>query len=137
MAFQQADGKVAWSRNDFGNVYSSPILIDLDGLEQLVVLLDGALVGLNPHNGDLQWQVPFTADYSIAVATPLWGPGNLLFVSAEYNAGAKVVELRRNGLQTSATSCGAPTGCGSTTATRCGSATPSISRAAAKAARRS
>src|SRR5215203_736945 len=41
MAFQQADGKVAWSRNNFGNVYSSPILIDVDGLEQLVVLLDG------------------------------------------------------------------------------------------------
>ena len=82
MAFQQADGKVAWSRLDFGNVYSSPILINLDGLEQLVVLLDGAMVGLNPHNGDQQWQVPFTADYSIAVATPLWGPGNLLFVSA-------------------------------------------------------
>ena len=102
MAFQQADGKVAWSRLNFGNVYSSPILIDVDGLEQLVVLLDGALVGLNPHNGDQQWQVPFTAEYSIAVATPLWGPGNLLFVSAEYNAGAKVVELRRNGQQTTA-----------------------------------
>jgi len=100
MAFQQADGKLAWSRNNFGNVYSSPILIDLDGLEQLVVLLDGALVGLNPHNGDPQWQVPFKADYSIAVSTPLWGPGNLLFVSAEYNAGAKVVELQRNGQQT-------------------------------------
>jgi outer membrane protein assembly factor BamB len=103
MAFQQADGKVAWSRNNFGNVYSSPILIDVDGLEQLVLLLDGALVGLNPHNGDPQWQVPFTADYSIAVATPVWGPGNLLFISAEYNGGAKVIELRRNGQQTSAT----------------------------------
>ena len=103
MAFHQADGKVAWARNDHGNVYSSPILIDVDGLEQLAVLLDGALVGLNPHNGDPQWQVPFTADYSIAVATPLWGPGNLLFVSAEYSGGATVVELRRSGQQTTAT----------------------------------
>jgi len=103
MAFQQADGKVAWARHDFGNVYSSPILIDLQGLEQVVLLMDGALIGLNPHNGDLQWQVPFKADYSIAIATPLWSAGNLLFVSAEYNAGAKVVELQRNGLQTKAT----------------------------------
>ena len=47
--------------------------------------------------------MPFKADYSIAVATPLWGPDNLLFVSAEYNAGAKVIELQRNGLQTTAT----------------------------------
>ena len=102
MAFKQADGKVAWSRNDFGNVYSSPLLIDVDGLEQLTVLLDGAVMGVNPHNGDPQWQVPFKADYSIAIAMPVWGPGNLLFVSAEYNAGAKVIELQRNGLETTA-----------------------------------
>ena len=30
MAFQQADGKVAWSKNDFGNVYSSPVLINVE-----------------------------------------------------------------------------------------------------------
>jgi len=100
MAFNQADGKVLWGRQDFGNVYSSPILITVDGLEQLVALMDGALLALNPHNGDLQWQIPFKADYSIAVATPLWSRDNLLFVSAEYNAGTKGIELRRNGQQT-------------------------------------
>ena len=103
MAFQQADGKVAWAKNDFGNVYSSPLLINVGGLEQLAVLMDGALIAVNPHNGDLQWQVPFKADYSIAVATPVWGADNLLFVSSEYNAGTKVIELKRNGLQTTAT----------------------------------
>jgi outer membrane protein assembly factor BamB len=103
MAFQQSDGKIAWSKNDFGNVYSSPILISVDGLEQLAVLMDGAVIAVNPHNGDLQWVVPFKADYSIAVATPVWGPGNLLFVSSEYNAGTKVIELKRNGQQTTAT----------------------------------
>jgi outer membrane protein assembly factor BamB len=103
MAFNQADGKVAWSKHDFGNVYSSPILIDVDGLEQLAVLMDGAMIAVNPHNGDLQWQVPFKADYSIAIATPVYGPGNLLFVSAEYNAGAKMIELQRNANQTKAT----------------------------------
>ena len=103
MAFQQADGKVAWARNDFGSVYSSPILINVGGLEQLAVVLDGAVMAVNPHNGDPQWQVPFKADYSIAIATPIWGPDNLLFVSSEYNAGTKVIELQRNGQQTAAT----------------------------------
>jgi len=103
MAFQQATGQIAWAKNDFGNVYSSPILIDVDGLEQLSVVMDGAVLAVNPHNGDLQWQVPFKADYSIAVATPVYGPDNLLFVSSEYNAGAKVVELKRNGMATTAT----------------------------------
>ena len=65
-------------------------------------LLDGALCAVNAHNGDLQWQVPFKADYKIAVATPVWGPDNLLFISSEYNAGTKVIELQRSGLQTTA-----------------------------------
>jgi outer membrane protein assembly factor BamB len=103
MAFHQADGKVAWSQGNLGNVYSSPVLINVSGLEQLAVLLDGAVLAVNPHNGDPQWQVPFTADYSIAVATPVYGPDHLLFVSSEYNAGTKVIELKRNGLQTTAT----------------------------------
>jgi outer membrane protein assembly factor BamB len=103
MAFQQADGKVVWSRNDFGNVYSSPILINLGGVEQLVALLDGAVLAVNPHNGDPQWQVPFTASYSIAVATPVFAPDNLLFISAEYDAGSKVIELQRTGDRTTAT----------------------------------
>jgi outer membrane protein assembly factor BamB len=102
MAFSQADGKVAWAKNSFGNVYSSPLLINVDGLEQLAVLMDGAMLAVNPHNGDLQWQVPFKADYSIAIATPVWGPDKRLFISAEYNAGAKVIELQRNGQQTTA-----------------------------------
>ena len=103
MAFRQADGSVAWSQNNYGNVYSSPILIDVNGLEQVALVMDGAVIGVNPHNGDLQWQVPFKADYSIAVAMPVWGPDNLMFVSSEYNAGSKVIELKRNGLQTVAT----------------------------------
>jgi outer membrane protein assembly factor BamB len=102
-AFQQSDGKLLWSKNDFGNAYSSPLLINVGGLEQLAVLLDGAVIAVNPHNGDLQWQVPFKADYSIAIATPVWGPDNLLFISSEYGGGAKVIELQRNGERTTAT----------------------------------
>jgi outer membrane protein assembly factor BamB len=103
MAFKQHDGSVAWAKLDFGNVYSSPVLVDVNGLEQLVQLMDGAVVSLNPHNGDPQWQIPFKADYSIAVATPLVGPDNVIFVSAEYNGGAKGIQLERAGNATKAT----------------------------------
>lgn len=102
MAFRQVDGSVAWAKNNFGNAYSSPLLIHVEGLEQLAVVMDGFVVAVNPHNGDLQWSIPFKADYGISVSTPVWGPGNLLFVSAEYGAGAKVIELQRNGLGTNA-----------------------------------
>ena len=103
MAFNQADGKAAWSRNDWGNVYSTPALVKIGALDQLVALLDGAVIGVNPHNGDLQWSVPFKADYSIAISTPVVGPDNLMFVSSEYGGGAKVFQLQLSGQQTTAT----------------------------------
>jgi outer membrane protein assembly factor BamB len=97
MAFRQADGKVAWARGSIPNAYSSPLLINVDGLDQLVEVMDGLVFGLNPVNGDLQWQIPFKASFGISVATPVWCPGNLLFVSAEYGAGSKMIRLRRDG----------------------------------------
>jgi len=103
MAFNQSDGTVAWSRNDYGNVYSTPVLIKLGAFDQMAALMDGAVIAVNPHNGDLQWKVPFKADFSIAISTPVFGPDNLMFVSSEYGGGAKVFELKVSGQQTTAT----------------------------------
>ena len=103
MAFKQADGSVAWAKNDFPLTYSSPLLITVDGEDEVVMVMDGDVIGVSAQNGDLRWKVPFRAGYSIAVATPVFAPGNLLFVSAEYDAGAKVIQLTRKGAQTSAT----------------------------------
>src|SRR5260370_35762727 len=77
-------------------------MINVDGHEQVVEVMDGLVFGLNPQNGDLQWQIPFKADYGIAVATPVWCPGNLLFVSAECGAGSKMIHVSRGGQQTKA-----------------------------------
>jgi hypothetical protein len=132
MAFNQADGKVVWGRHDYGNVYSSPLHINLGGLEQTVLLMDGALIAVNPHNGDLQWQVPFKADYSIAIATPVWGDVNLMLVSGDFNAGAKVIGSSVRAPRRSPRSCGARRVCGSTMAMPFESATRFTSRAAAK-----
>jgi outer membrane protein assembly factor BamB len=102
MAFNQADGKVAWSRNDYGNAYSTPLLIKVGGIEQMAALMDGAVIAVNPHNGDLQWAFPFKADFSIAISTPVFGADHLMFVSSEYGGGARVFELQVSGQQTTA-----------------------------------
>src|SRR5581483_10715205 len=41
MAFAQADGKVVWAKGSIPNAYSSPLLIRVDGLDQLVEVMDG------------------------------------------------------------------------------------------------
>ena len=99
-AFEQADGKLVWKKGTAGNAYSSPVLINVGGLEQAAVLMNGTVFAVNPHNGDLQWSAKHVADYGINVATPLWLPGNLLFVTAAYGAGSRVLELTREGNKT-------------------------------------
>ena len=103
MAFKQSDGSVAWAKGNVPNAYVSPLIINLDGLDQYVAVMDGAVFGLNPLSGDLQWQVPWKAGYGISCSMPVWCPGNLLFVSAEYGAGTKMIRLEKKGLQTNAT----------------------------------
>ncbi|HLK61923.1 MAG TPA: PQQ-binding-like beta-propeller repeat protein [Bryobacteraceae bacterium] len=102
MSFKQSDGSVVWAKNDVPNAYCSPLLINVDGMDQVAVVMDGSVIGVNPKSGDLQWKIPFKASYGIAISTPVWAPGNLLFVSAEYDAGAKVIHLTRKGQQTTA-----------------------------------
>ena len=77
------------------------MLINVGGLEQLVQLLAGQVIAVNPLNGDLQWKIPFRAQYSIAVSQPV-RTGDILFVSAEYDAGAKGIRLTREGNQVKA-----------------------------------
>jgi hypothetical protein len=97
MAFDAATGKIAWQSQDFQNGYSSPLLIELDGAPELIVFTYGEVSGLDPSSGRLEWSVPHPADQGVNVATPVWGPDNLLFVSSAYNGGSRVLKLARNG----------------------------------------
>ncbi len=102
MAFDQKSGSVVWARHDFANGYSSPILIDVGGQEQLVVFMADEVVGLNPANGDLYWTHPHKTAYQINASMPIWGGGgdNILFVTSAYDTGARGLKLTRSGDKT-------------------------------------
>jgi outer membrane protein assembly factor BamB len=97
IAFRQADGSVAWKSQNFPNAYSSPMLINVDGLDQLVIVMDGVMLAVNPLNGDPQWSVEHRAEYGLNISSPVWGAGNFLFVSSEYDAGGRAIRLVREG----------------------------------------
>ncbi len=105
MAFGQADGKLAWKNQDFDFAPASPILITLDGQEQLVVFGGDGVYGLDPNNGDRLWSHPHRAEWGLNISTPVWGPGHLLFVSSAraYNGGSRALHLARTGAKTDVT----------------------------------
>jgi outer membrane protein assembly factor BamB len=100
LALKQSDGAVLWKNMDFRNAYSSPMLIEVDGQPQVVALMKFQVIGFSPDNGRLLWQHPHNTEYGIAISTPVWAPGNLLFISSAYNGGSRVLELHQSGGKT-------------------------------------
>lgn len=95
MAFNQKDGTVAWQKHDFKNSPSSPLLIKVDGQDQLVAFMFDEVAGVDPNNGDLLWSHPHKTDSGLNISTPVWGEGNLLFCSSAYDGGSRVLKLTR------------------------------------------
>jgi outer membrane protein assembly factor BamB len=101
VAFDQSSGEVVWKRHDFPYGPASPILIDVDGQEQLVLFMGQGPVGLDPSNGDLIWQFRHRTDYGLNISTPVWNSSdNLLFLSSGYNGGSRALRITREGNRT-------------------------------------
>ena len=100
IALNPKDGSRVWQNQNFSNAPSSPILIKVDGQEQLVTTSSDEVVGLDPNNGELLWSHPHRTSWGLNISTPVWGPGNLLFISSAYNGGARVLHLAQSGGKT-------------------------------------
>ena len=100
IAFNQADGKVAWKAQDFDYGPASPIVINVDGQDQLVLFMADGAVGLDPSNGALLWTHPHKTDWGLNISTPVWGAGNILFLSSAYSGGSRALRLRQKGGKT-------------------------------------
>lgn len=97
IALGQEDGAVHWKGGEFPNSPSSPLLIDVGGLEQLVVFASDRVAGFNPLNGHRQWSHAHATQWGLNISTPVWGPDGLLFCSSAYNGGSRMLELSRRG----------------------------------------
>ena len=95
VALDQETGAIAWRSADFDLAPGSPILINVDGQDQLVVLGQQELVGLNPRDGRRLWNHPHENELGLNISTPVWGPDNLLFLSSAYDSGSRLVRLRQ------------------------------------------
>lgn len=96
MAFDQKTGTVKWRTvQDFTNAPSSAVLIQVDGQDQLVAPMADDVVGIDPSNGWVLWTHPHSTSWGLNISTPVWGEGNLLFISSAYNGGSCVIRLSR------------------------------------------
>jgi len=90
-------GKRLWNSQDFVDTYSSPIIINVDGQDQLVVLANTEIVGIKPEDGKPIWRFPHENQWKTNICTPLWGKDNMLYVSSSGDAGSRLLKLHRVG----------------------------------------
>ncbi len=96
MAFKADEGQLAWKTQDFGIDHSSPILINVDNREQVVLVSPEAVFSVNPADGELLWSTSLPQQDGYMV-TPMWMAGQHLFFSTP-NSGSRTLSLFwRNG----------------------------------------
>ena len=93
MAFNLKNGQLVWKAQDFINSYSSPIIINVDGQDQLIAFVEKKVAALDPNTGGLFWQHGHNTQYQIHASTPIWGKDNILFISSAYDAGSRALHL--------------------------------------------
>jgi outer membrane protein assembly factor BamB len=100
VALDAKSGSVVWKGGNFDAGGSSPLLINVNGQEQLVVFHPGGVAGMDPRNGTVLWDHPHRTDYGLNISLPIWGPDNILFVSSAYSAGSRALQLSQSGGRT-------------------------------------
>lgn len=103
VAYNKMTGAPVWKVLDDQQAYVSPMLVDLAGRRQVVVVSSSRVVGLVPETGALLWSYPWKVDSGINVSQPIMVDKNRFFISSGYGKGAALVEVKGSGQSFTAT----------------------------------
>jgi outer membrane protein assembly factor BamB len=97
LAYRADDGELAWSQAAGKNSYSSPQLITLAGVEQIVMHDGKALAGYDIAAGTKLWEEPWTGTNGAPMIQPHQAASGELLISTE--PGASQLKISRDGDQ--------------------------------------
>ena len=99
-AFKVADGKLAWQAGKGNAGYSSPALMTLGGVPQIVSLTAAGAMGIEPATGKQLWSFPYPTEYDCNTATPVQLDDQHVLISAGENHGSVILALQagQNGM---------------------------------------
>lgn len=95
MSLDLVTGSVRWKRHNFVDSYSSPIVINVDGADQIALLAEDKIVGIEPKSGDLLWEHKHENQWKTNILTPIFGEDGILFVSSGGEAGSRGLKIAR------------------------------------------
>jgi outer membrane protein assembly factor BamB len=97
VAYNKMTGAPVWKVLNDTQAYVSPMLVELAGRRQIMVVSSSRVVGLVPEDGSVLWSYPWNTDNGINVSQPLIVDKNRFFISSGYGKGAALVQLSGSG----------------------------------------
>ena len=95
VAYDKTTGQPIWQALDDQQAYTSPMLVTLAGVRQILIVSASRAMGLAVEDGRLLWDYPWGTRQGISVAQPLLLPGDRVFLSAGYGRGAVLINVTR------------------------------------------
>jgi outer membrane protein assembly factor BamB len=92
VAYRADNGAPVWKAGSDPAGYSSPVLRNVGGREQLLVFSGKSVLALDPPTGKQLWRYPYVTEYDCNIAVPLAVDGNV-FISCGENHGAALLKL--------------------------------------------
>jgi outer membrane protein assembly factor BamB len=105
VALEQSTGKEVWASKGFGLFgYSVPVIRTLAGVEQVLMIAArakdysaaGAAGGISPEDGRVLWTYDGWQTY-LPVPFPTVLPNDRVFLTAGYEAGSAMIQVKRDG----------------------------------------
>ena len=103
VAYNKMTGAPVWKVLSDVQAYVSPMLMELAGRRQIVVVTSTRVVGLVPEDGKLLWSYKWDTNNGINVSQPIPVDQNRFFISSGYGKGAALVEVKGSGNSYTAT----------------------------------
>ncbi|MCT4647981.1 MAG: PQQ-binding-like beta-propeller repeat protein [Carboxylicivirga sp.] len=101
VALNTQNGKVVWKSKSLKEKsnYVSPLLIEHNGIQQIIAIADQSIFGVNPENGEIQWTFKdwgedktFGGDSKTSCNTPLYKDGKI-FLCNGYDLNSYMLQL--------------------------------------------
>jgi outer membrane protein assembly factor BamB len=93
-ALDSSTGKPRWQALDEEAAYTTPMLVELGGVRQLLAVTAERAAGVEPMSGKVLWSHPWKTDHGINVAQPVVVEGRQVLLSAGYGHGSLLLEVR-------------------------------------------